>query len=115
LDTIDRLQIKFSIAGFVHLQLFNAIARDVKETLGPETETFGYQQTFGYLSETRPRRDPPKIFRERHETETFDLGLETRPRPSEAEMFFSRPFRLTVSLYYNNRYIHYTDNMRQFY
>jgi hypothetical protein len=26
MDIIDRLEIKFSIAGFVHLQLFNAIA-----------------------------------------------------------------------------------------
>jgi hypothetical protein len=42
------------------------------------------------------------------ESKTFDLGLETIPRPSEADRdVFSRPFRLTVSLHYNNRYIHY--------
>jgi hypothetical protein len=71
-----------------------SFSRDVNETLGPET---------------RPRWDPPKIFRDR------DLWFRVR---DETETFrcrdvFSRPFRLTVSLYYNNRYIHYTDNMRQ--
>jgi hypothetical protein len=54
-------------------------SRDVNETLGPETETRPRPLAF------YPRRDPPKIFRNRDETEAFNLGLETRPRPSEAE------------------------------
>jgi hypothetical protein len=77
--------------------------RDVNETLGPETETFGY------LPETRPSKNFPRQdrdlrFRARDETETF------RGRDRDV---FSRPFSLTVSLYFNNSHIHYTDNMRQ--
>jgi hypothetical protein len=81
------------IAGVYHGCKQDLGARDRDET-----------ETFDFLPEIRPRRDPPKSLRDRDETETF------RGRDRD---LFSRPFRLTVGLYYNNRCIHYTDNMRQ--
>jgi hypothetical protein len=58
---------------------FRVTTRDVNETLGPETETRPRQLAF------YPRQDPPKLFQDCDETETFDLGLDTRPRHSDAE------------------------------
>jgi hypothetical protein len=76
--------------------VFDIIGRDVNETLGSETETFGF------LPKTRPRRYHPKIFRDRDETETFAIGSRRdRDLNSEAETetFFRDPLiRLTVSL-----------------
>jgi hypothetical protein len=70
------------------LVLYLTILNDVNETLGPETATFGF------LPETLQKF-----------SETFDLGLETSTETFRDRDVFSRPFRRTVSLYYNNRYI----------
>ena len=56
--------------------------QDVNETFGYETETFGFQ------SEVRPRRDLPKILRDRDVRFSVRDETETETLLAETETFF---------------------------